>query len=258
MADPSVWNSPDGPAEQALNEYMAERTNDEGLVVSHSIAEIEFWRTERLPAGQMSSEQFGVDLQNQLKFVEILTRIRHHTFTLLCAWERQLTFAANQESALAAVSRRVDGLLSAQAPDVLNQFNVAFRRLREAADHGPESPADEELSQSVTSCRRILKAVVDLVQPADPDWPATEDGHPLTEEHYKNRLVEFLKTRVSSATFRSALTKSGETLFERFTAVDSLSSKGVHAQVAFEEAEYCALHTYLLVGEILLIGQDEG
>jgi hypothetical protein len=152
----------------------------------------------------------------------------------------------------------VDGLLSAQAPDVLNQFNVAFRRLREAADHGPESPADEELSQSVTSCRRILKAVVDLVQPADPDWPATEDGHPLTEEHYKNRLVEFLKTRVSSATFRSALTKSGETLFERFTAVDSLSSKGVHAQVAFEEAEYCALHTYLLVGEILLIGQDEG
>lgn len=258
MVDPSSWGNPDGPAEQALMDYMTERTNRDGLVVSHSVAEIEFWQAERIPAEEMTNDQYGANLGHQLMFLEILTRVRHHAFTLLCSWERQLTFTANQESALDAVSMRVDALLNEQAPDVLNQFNAAFRRLREAANRDPEASANEELSQSLTSCRRILKAVVDVVQPADLGMPASADGHPLTDEHYKNRLVEFLKANVSSASFRSALAKGGETLFERFAAIDSISSKGVHARVAIEEAEYCALHTYLLAGEILLIRQDRG
>jgi len=256
MGDPSSWGDPDGYAGRALDDYMTERTNKDGLVVSHSIAEIEFWQAERIPADEMTNDQYRVDLGHRLMFLEILTRVRHHAFTLLCAWERQLTFTANQESALDAVSTRVDTLLNELAPDVLNQFNAAFRRLREAVNRDPDSSADEELSQCLTSCRRILKAVVDVVQPADQSMPSSADGHPLTDEHYKNRLVEFLKANVSSASFRSALTKGGETLFERFAAVDSITSKGVHARVAIDEAEYCALHTYLLAGEILSIRQD--
>jgi hypothetical protein len=177
---------------------------------------------------------------------------------MLCSWERQLTFSANQEGALDAVGRRVDGILNEKASDVLDQFNAAFRRLREAAESDSANAAGEELSQALTSCRRILKAVVDAVQPADPKRPAGDGGHPLTDEHYKNRLVEFLKINVSSGSFRSALAQGGETLFARFSAVDNLASKGVHAHVALEEAEYCALHTYLLSAEILAVQADAG
>lgn len=257
MSDPSSWGDEAGPAGEAMREYMAERTNDEGLIVSHSIDEIAFWQAELPDPAEISDDQYRSNLTSRIKMLEIVTRVRHHAFTLLCSWERQLTFSANQEGALDAVSRRVDSLLNEQAPDVLNQFNAAFRRLRESANRHPDIPADEELSQAVSSCRRILKAIVDIVQPVDPDKPMSDDGrHGLSDAEYKNRLVEFLKARVSSASFRSALTKDGETLFVRFTAVDDLSSKGVHAHVAVEEADYCALHTYLIAGEIMSIHQD--
>ncbi len=216
---------------------------------------MEFLCAERHPPDQMTDQQYGEDLASQLKMVEVLTRARHHAFTYLCQWERQLGFAVNQGDALTAVSRRVDGLLASSAPDVLDQFNVAFRRLREAASRDSDAEADEELSQALTSCRRILKAVVDVIQPADPAMAKSNDGHLLTDENYKNRLFEFLKAGIASNSFQSVLIKDGESLYERFGSIDSLTSKGVHARVALDEAEFCALHVYMLAGELLLLAE---
>ena len=77
----------------------------------------------------------------------------------------------------------------------------------------------------------------------------------MTDDKYRNRLVEFLKSHVESRAFGSALEKSGESLFDRFAKTDSLASKGVHAEVALEEAEFCALSTYVLAGEVLGFAQ---
>jgi hypothetical protein len=225
------------------------------LIMSHCIAEIEFYQRERIPAHEMTNAQYGEDLTFQREMVEILTRARYKSFTYLCQWERQLTFAVNQDDALAAVRNRVDTLLSRRAPEVLDRFNVAFRRLREAVGRNAEGETNEELSQALMSCRRILKAVVDVVQPADPARVESDDGHRLTDEHYKNRLVEFLRVNVTSSSFRSALIKDGESLFERFGTIDDLSSKGVHSRVALDEATFCALHTYTLAGEILALAE---
>lgn len=256
MQDPGNWGERGGLAEQALEQYIDERRRDNDLVVSHSIAELEFWQRERLQSNEITDQQYAEDLANQLNIVELLTRARHNAFTVLCQWERQLTFAVNQDDALAVVRRRVDALIARQNPDVLDRFNVAFRRLREAASRDSEAEADEELSQAVTSCRRILKAVVDTVQPANAARPESEDGHSLTDKHYRNRLFEFLRSRAESSSFRSVLGKDGESLFERFANIDSLSSKGVHARVALDEAEFCALHTYTLAGEVLALTES--
>jgi len=137
------------------------------------------------------------------------------------------------------------------APEVLDQFSAVFRRLQEAASAQPDTAAEEKLAQAVTSCRRILKAIVDTVQPADPTRPLSADGHSLTDEAYKNRLFEFLKTLSNSAKYSTALTFAGKGLIDRFDAMDALASKGVHASVARNEAEFCTMNTYLLAGEIL-------
>ena len=42
-------------------------------------------------------------------------------------------------------------------------------------------------------------------------------------------------------------------VYDRFTALDNLASKGVHATVAREEAEFCAMSTYLVAGEVIRI-----
>lgn len=258
LADPSSWGDADGIAREAVEEYIEERSNSDGLVVSHSLAEIVFWQQELSEGGDqdtLAAEQYQSNLASRMTMNQILTRVRHHAFTSLCAYERQLGFATTQETALDALQWRVDGALNEHAPEILNQFIAAFRRLREARDLDADSAAAEELSQALTSCRRILKAVVDIVRPVVPGRPFSDEGHALGDDQYKNRLVDFLKDRVESSSFRTALMKGGETLFDRFSSIDSLTSKGVHASVAVEEAEYCALHTYLLAGEILAIYQ---
>jgi hypothetical protein len=77
-----------------------------------------------------------------------------------------------------------------------------------------------------------------------------------------NRLFEFIKGLSGSATFSDALMTTTDGLHERFGAVDTLASKGVHASVAQYEAEFCALNTYVLAGEIVrlrhLLGRRGG
>ncbi len=85
--------------------------------------------------------------------------------------------------------------------------------------------------------------------------PKSNDGHPLTDEYYKNRLAEFLKARNVSDSFQSVLINDGESLYGRFGSINSLTSKGVHARVALDEAEFCALHVYILAGELLLLAE---
>ena len=155
------------------------------------------------------------------------------------------------EQLLSGQQRRGDQALAGFAPEVLDQFSAVFRRLQEAASAQPDTAAEEELAQAVTACRRILKAIVDTVQPADPTRPLSADGHSLTDEGYKNRLFEFLKTLSNSARYSTALMFAGKGLIDRFDAMDALASKGVHASVARHEAEFCAMNTYLLAGEIL-------
>lgn len=257
MADPDSWGEPDSEAEAALNEWMAGRELDDGKIAGHSLGTLLFWDDHQLPDETISATQYQSNLQWTLKRIEILERIRHEAFTSLCQWERRLSFAVTQRTALDEVSARVDSLMSDRAPSVLEQFNVAFRRLREAdadeVDGG--AAAAESLSQCLTSCRRILKAVVDVVQPVDPLHMRSADGHSLTDDKYKNRLFEYLRKTVRSKSYLSATEHDAQSLHDRFDAVDSLSSKGVHARVARSEAEFVALHTYLLAGQILAIAE---
>lgn len=255
MADPALWGTPGNVAEAAVEEYLAERRIGDNLVSVHSVAEMRFLLAQGAFGKELSGDQYKEYITNTIKMQEHLERARHHAFTLLCRWERQLTFSTIQEDSLAVVRRRVDGLLGASAQDVLEAFNVTFRRLREAVAETSTASAGELLSQAVTSCRRILKTVIDTVEPASPGRPLSETGHALTDNAYKNRLVEFLRRNVTSNSFRGALLDDGESLFKRFASVDTMASKGVHAQLASDEAEFCALHTYLLAGEILLINE---
>lgn len=255
MPDPSMFGVEAGsPSSQALHEYMSDRQMSDDRILVHSLAELNFWDTEPGPGNNLSATEYAEDLTWRHKRVEILARTRSRTFSALCAWERQLLFSTRTEHTFEARRQRVEALLAEGDPEIVDKFNAVFRRLDSAATAERDPEAREELSQAVTSCRRILKAVVDAVQPADRARPLTEDGeHQLTDDAYRNRLFEFLKATVASGSFEQALSKAASSLFERFAAADNLSNKGVHARVARQEAEFCALNTYLLGAEVLYL-----
>lgn len=242
--------------EAAFAVWSAERALPDGRIDSHSLRELELWSEELPGADDVTGDAYKENLEFKLRQIRIIERLRHNVFTLLCRWERQLAFAARQERTLESMHSRVDQRLAATAPEVVDQFNVAFRRLEDTASRDKEAEASEEYSQALASCRRILKAVVDLVRPVDPSRTVTAEGHVLDDEHYKNRLVEFLQHHAASSNFRTALSAGGEHLFGMFSAIDSQASKGVHARVALEEAEFCAVSTYALAAELFAIAGE--
>lgn len=79
------------------------------------------------------------------------------------------------------------------------------------------------------------------------------DAHSLDDAHYRNRLYEFISRRCDSGSHRALIKAMVSGLYDRFEAVDTLTNKAVHAEMALEIANLCALNTYIVCGEVLRI-----
>jgi hypothetical protein len=248
MADPSSWGDSNGPAEKALAAYSGRREiksgPNAGNLFVHSLAEI----TELLHRYDTDTATAEVASSNA-HLRSILDGVRHTIFAALCSWERQLTYTDVNERIFERFRSQVDAALAKGAPQVLDQFTAVYRRLREAA-HRPESTVQEDLSQAVTTCRRILKAVADHVLPGE-RGATNESGVKLDDPSYRNRVHEFIARHVSSGSVADSAEVAYGGLLERFKTLDVLANKGVHAQLGLREAELCAISTYLVTGELL-------
>ncbi len=256
MDDPSSWGSLDGPAEAAMEEYILERTIEgQSNVLGRSLAEIQWVNDEYLVALPEPDDAGRVDSMSHREFHhQVLERTRHTVFALLVRWERQLTYTNVNEEVYRRFQSAVDAVLASGAPDVLDAFGAVYRRLHEVSLIKSDD-ASEELAQALTTCRRILKAVVDHIIVGEPG-ALTADGHSLDDAAYRNRLFEFLKQTGTGNRERAAIEAEFAGLLGRFEAIDGLANKGVHADVAVREAELCAINTYVLAGEILRLKSE--
>jgi len=255
MTDPSLWADRDGPQEAAFTRYAKSRAMegaDNGKVFVHGLAEIE---ELLLTFADTAHSPQGGDLANFVQFLRgIRERVRHTAFTALCSWERQLTYANVNERIFERFRSRVDSVLAKGAPDVLDQFAAVYRRIREATSD-QDAPMSEELSQAVTTCRRILKAVADHLLPGVAG-ATSQSGNSLNDAAYRNRIYEFVKAKVASDSTAELINAAVGGVYARFTALDTLANKGVHADLGVQEAELCAISTYLIAGELLTLGES--
>lgn len=258
MTDPGRWAESDSDAERALEVYMADRSVGKDRIRADSVGQMieqEVELSELLDGKPVDLDGL---LEARQEYRELLRLLKQRAFVKLLSWERALTYSRVNASIWARFQAKVDRSLAEGAPEILDQFIAAQRRLADASRAGNPA-AGEELSQAVATCRRILKAVVDHVLPGAPG--ATSDGgHALNDAAYRNRLHEFAKQRLGSATATELLEAQFAGVVDRFEATDKLANKGVHADVAHELAELCAIQTYILAGEILAVaeGGDPG
>ncbi|HSW43453.1 MAG TPA: hypothetical protein VLM76_13165 [Patescibacteria group bacterium] len=179
----------------------------------------------------------------------ILSRIRARLHTFLVQTEAALAVAQTATSTFERTRRFVDGRLGAVAPDALEKLQAAYER----ADAGHS----EALSHALTSCRRVLQSVADVLYPATGTVVIGSDGksREMTADKYRNRLWQYVSEHASSDTGRRITTATVEELGRKVNILDELSSKGVHGQVTLEEVDQCVLQTYLLVGELLRLAE---
>lgn len=155
----------------------------------------------------------------------------------------ELTFSGQQQDLFEDAQSRVDALLGPLGARTLDRIESINRRLNEGDD--------EAVSQALSTCRRLIDAFADAVFPSRED-PEIVDGQPvhLGPSHHQNRINAYVRQHTESQSRRKRLRRRLGDLYDRV-------STGVHSDVSIAEARFLFLDTYLLLGEIAVLG-DRG
>lgn len=130
----------------------------------------------------------------------------------------------------------VDIKLKDLCPDSLRKFVSAYDNLK--------SDNQEDWSNAVHSCRRILKDLADVLYPPDDT---------LKDEMYIKRLKKYVKNKTGSDSHSDlieAQINSMETLIQKLYQA---TNKGSHNDISKKEAETYVIMTHFLIGDILLM-----
>lgn len=176
---------------------------------------------------------------------KILARIRHRVYSFLSTTEHQLLFGKLNSDIFEQNKIYVDSRLKEICPDAINKFSNIYNLLNK--NDG------EARSHALVSCRRILKDLADALYPPTSCEVTTSDGknHKLTEEKFISRLWQFVSEKMFGQTSGNLLLAGINDLGARLDKVYDLSCKGVHSDVTEFEMNQCVIQTYLLIGDIL-------
>jgi hypothetical protein len=186
--------------------------------------------------------------KNRLEsYQKILSRVRQRLYSFLGKIEQRFSTGEINQEIFVGYRAKVDALLLQIAPDVLSKFNAVYRRIGEGDA--------EALSQAAASCRRILKAIADLVYPANNKEVLCADGKSrvLGDDKFINRLHQFVNESGGGSDEISLTRAEIGDLETRLKNLNALSSKGTHASVSVAAAHQCAIQTYLAAGDTLLL-----
>ncbi|MER6792131.1 hypothetical protein [Amycolatopsis mediterranei] len=193
-----------------------------------------------------SNRDHALTLREHLREVEsILSRIEDRIYLFLVRTEAQLLLGRTSSDIFERARTFVDSKLAELAPEPLEQFQAAYKRLQEGDI--------EARSHALTSCRRIIKTVADLVYPPKKEPVKGFDGKEriLNAEKYIGRLLQYITETIGPHGSAKVVSATLESLGRRLTNLNELSSKGVHADITADEADMCIIQTYLLIGEVL-------
>ena len=180
----------------------------------------------------------------------ILSRVRNRVSVYLSNVEKQLMFGQIHADIFEENRFYVEKKLGELCPDALTKFVAAYQRTKE---NNPESWA-----QALTSCRRLLKSLADALYPARDNLVKGGDGkeRKLTDEMYVARLWQYVYESVQNTTSGALLQAQIQDYGDRVDRLYELSCKGVHAEVNRFELNQCLIQTYMIVGDLLRLSDN--
>jgi DNA uptake protein ComE-like DNA-binding protein len=174
------------------------------------------------------------NLYSHLNYVR--NKAHEFAFTLF----NQLKFSGTVGNCFDILKVTVDDKLLDINPTLGEQLMLAFK--------GVSNAKDEEWSQALTTCRRLLEGLADELHPASTD---STKGRALTQAQYVNRLWAFMDKTIESDSNKDLAKTHVDFLGAWLEKTNKISNKGVHAEVTQLEAVKAVFHTYLVVADIL-------
>jgi hypothetical protein len=162
-----------------------------------------------------------------------------HNFISEVYYEKE--FDSLSESIFERYKRDVDTLISTNCGDVLEQIPSVMSRLADGDG--------EAISQALTTVRRIIDSFADSIfPPSDGAIKMGDNDVSLGANRHQNRINAYVYQRIESKSRKTKIRQNLSNLYGRV-------STGVHNDVSAEEASSLFLNTYLLLGEVLHIGE---
>ncbi len=191
-------------------------------------------------------------LTTRIPLDNILARVKDRLWEFLTETEHELTFGEATSETFDRLRSFVDRQLTTISPPALDQFQTAYRRLKDGGD--------EDRAHALTSCRRVLKTLADELYPARRDPVVGSDGkqHVLTDGAFVNRLLQYVSETVGNHENGAVVQATVKDIDARLSALNDLASKGVHADVTTYEVDTCVVQTYLVVADLLRIRERAG
>lgn len=186
-------------------------------------------------------------VESRIALEAVLARIKDRLWQFLTETEYELTFGEASAETFDRLRSYVDKQLTTIAPPALEQFQAAYRRLKDGGN--------EDRAHALTSCRRVLKTLADQLYPARPEPVTGVDGKArvLNDAMFVNRLVQYVAETVGKHANGAVVQAALEDVGARLGALNDLASKGVHADVTTYEVDTCVVQTYLVVADVLRI-----
>ena len=186
-------------------------------------------------------------LATRIPLDNVLARIKDRLWEFLTETEHELTFGEATAEVFDRLRTYVDGQLMTISPPALEQFQVAYRRLKDGGT--------EDRAHALTSCRRVLKTLADQLYPARSEPVVGSDGKPhlLNDAAFVNRLLQYVVETVGKHENGAVVQATLQDVDARLNTLNELASKGVHADVTTYEVDTCVVQTYLVVADVLRI-----
>lgn len=152
----------------------------------------------------------------------------------------QLKFSGTVSNCFDLMKNEVDDRLLDLNPAIAEQLMLAFKSI--------SSEKEEEWSQALTTCRRLLESLADELYPASKN---KFNGRPVGQTQYVNRLWAFMDGAIQSDSNKELAKAHIDFLGSWLEKVNKITNKGVHADVEKLEAVKSVFHTYLVVADLL-------
>ena len=152
----------------------------------------------------------------------------------------KLKFSGTVSNCFDLLKNEVDDKLLDLEPVLAEQLMLAFKSV--------SSAKEEEWSQALTTCRRLLEGVADKLQPASEQ---KINGRVLGQSQYVNRIWAFMDGAIESDSNKALAKTHVDFLGSWLEKINKLANKGVHAELGQLEATKAVFHTYLVIADIL-------
>lgn len=197
-----------------------------------------------------------LSLLKNIKLCErYLSILKSQYYDYALNWKMQLYFGSAARTVFEEYQGRVDVNFAS--------FPVTTLQKLRSIEGFLENGNPEQYAQVLTSCRRLWSDIAKgLFSEILPDYTEklfkTKNGEiiDITGDHVNNKLFAIIETLQSKAAKNTLVGSEIKYLVDWLEQINDLQNAGVHASVSRTQAMQCLIHTYIALGDILILREN--